>query len=178
MSQVEFLILIPGILIALALAEIIIYLGKAIRNKVKVYWELALLVLVSLDLLFGNWFAFYQRIQFINESYFSFLLINVVPILFFIYTALLIPEGALENDISDGKDHYLGNRKMIWGLLCLYVIGNYVTVTILGEDEFQIVRIIFIPLIGLNVFVDSKILRSSVMIAAVIIKYIQLIAEL
>ena len=171
MSQIEFLILIPGILIALALAEMIIYIGKAIRARVKVYWELVLLLVLSLDVLFGNWYAFFHRVQYIHESYFTFLLINLVPITFFIYAAILVPEGALDSRVSDGKDHYLSNRKMIWGLLSIYVLANYITVDVLVEDDLQLMRLVFFPLVGINVFVDNKYLRTSVIILAEIVRY-------
>ncbi len=173
MSQTEFLILIPGILIALSLAEMIIYVGKTIRYKVKVYWELGLLLFLSLDLLFGNWYAFYQRIQFIHESYGIFLLVNLVPIVFFIYSAVLVPENILDTNISDGKDHYLRNRKMIWALLTAYVFSNYLTVDLLlaQDNMLQIARAVFIPLVGANIFINSKYLRTGVILAAFIVRY-------
>ena len=83
-----------------------------------------------------NWFIMKSRLEFVSESFLNFLLMMVPPILFFLLISIFIPD---ENEKA--KEHFLGSRRIIFGIATLFVSSIIIAGYLNGEDDLQMLAI-------------------------------------
>jgi hypothetical protein len=171
MSKVEFLQMVPALLFGISLAEISMFLGKASKGKVKLYWEHLVIILIAFDAIIFNWYIFYDRINVMEESYLNFVIQILSPLACLIFVANLL----VENDFPEENriKYFMIHKKKIFLSLAVFVGINVSTVMYFHHyTHFGFFPLIPVVVMLINAFYDFKWLR----IMGYIIKGIQMIA--
>ncbi len=167
--------MVPALLYGISLAELALFLGKASKGEGRLYWEHLVLIAISFETITFNWYIFYDRLNFIENSYFSFIIQLISPMAAFIYVANLVVDN---NYPEEAADYYFQkHRKRMFLSLVFFVVVNVLTVFYFHSNFLA--QLGFMPLtpiavITINAFYDIKWLR----ILAYTVKFIQVIAVL
>jgi hypothetical protein len=158
MSKIEFLQMVPALLFGISLAELALFLGKASKDKRKLYWEHWILIVISFETIIFNWYIFYDRISNIEASYLNFLIQLLSPLASFIYVANLLVKNKFPDDPAE--KYFQQNRKRIFLSLTLFASVNAATVVYFNHNmQVGFLPVIPISIICVNAFYDLKWLR-------------------
>lgn len=157
MSKTEFLILIPGVLYGIGLADLLKLSFK------KYYFEAYLWGLIMLMVLVLHWFDLFENIGSITDHRGKFLLSLVVPLLYTTTCYNLTPD-------DESKVYFMDNRKKLFLLLASLSLSNTL-VQLLYEapDERLIIKLVIIPFLILAGYWNNLYFRISIAVAVFIL---------
>lgn len=158
MQTHSFLLIFYGALFALAVAELARTWKKLFYNP---YWEYTSWSVAFFFVAAYNWFGMQYRLEYLGESFLSYLFMMTPPLLFYLLVSVFTPEK--EEDV---KDHFLSERRSIFILLALFVLSN-VLVSLFTNDSsmnMNYARLIAIVLALLCAFSKKLILRIILLV--------------
>ena len=128
----NFLVIVPGIVLGLALVQLLNGLASAIQNRATVThsWIHALWYLTLFLLVIQHWYAIYSWRNF-GETFLSYLSFMVYPILLFIASALLMPVIELGQTVCL-RTHFFANRAWFFLIASAALIETLVRSIIFG----------------------------------------------
>jgi len=162
--------MVPALLFGISLAEISLFLGKASKGKVKLYWEHLVIIAIAFDAIIFNWYIFYDRINVMESGYLNFVIQILSPLACLIFVANLLVENDFPEEAK--SKYFLLHKKKIFLSLAVFVAINVSTVLYFNQTlHLGFVPIIPIFVILINAFYDIKWLR----VTGYIMKGIQII---
>ena len=168
MTKIEFLLMVPGLLYGISLAELALFMGKASSGGKKLYWEHVVLIILCFETILFSWFVFYDRIQHIEVGYSSFLIQLLAPVSSFIYVANLLIDNKYPDEPR--SKYFLIHRKRIFLSLALFALVNAFTVLYFHREIHIAAALPAVPVIVMlvNAFFNIKALRIFLYCAKVI----------
>lgn len=159
MTKTEFLLMVPGLLYGISLAELALFLGKASTGGKKLYWEHIVLMVLCFETIVFSWFVFYDRLDNITIGYSSFLIQLLPPVASFIYVANLLIDNKYPDEPR--SKYFLLHRKRIFLSLALFALVNAFTVLYFHREIHiaTILPVFPIVIMLLNAFFNLKPLR-------------------
>ena len=154
MDDPKTLLLIPGVIYGVGLAELI----KAFRPKV--YWEISVMASIMILTLIINWFLFSSRLSVVSENLGLFALTLITPMLFTRACSILSPDAGTQ----DTRAHYLEKIKPFFLLLAIHTSVNVIIQLLIQDDGFNILRYVIIPFLFASAFVHRLWLRIITMV--------------
>ena len=124
-SFTEYLTVFISFIYAFAVAEFFMSAGKILRerNRIIIYWEFAVWMIILLLTFIVMWYINWLRLVYIHQSLGYFFLLIIPPMLFFLLVAIFFPGFDGKNSI-DLKAHFLKNIRLIFIVLVAYLVTS------------------------------------------------------
>ena len=124
MSSFEYIFTLFGLLLGLALAEVLSGFSKALkaRTQVRIGWLTPLLgLLVMLDLT-SFWITAWDLREALPVRYWVLMLVLVHTGLYYLAATLIFPDDA--RAVPDHDEHYFGNKRLVLGAMLAANLPN------------------------------------------------------
>ena len=150
-DQFTFLATIPGIILGLAVVQILNGLANILQNirSVRTYWVHSIWMFILGLALIQHWYVLYSWRDF-GSNIVSYIFFMLYPINLFIASALLVPQIG-KNEEVDLKEHYYSKHKLFFGMMTLLMIESIARTTVLGRSNFFAVDTLY-RLVGFSLF--------------------------
>ncbi|XOV91729.1 MAG: hypothetical protein ACFHWX_16135 [Bacteroidota bacterium] len=168
----EYLSVFVALIFALAVGEFFLSIGSLIRsrNRVTLYWEFILWLLILLHFFIIAWFTGWPRFAYLKLSLFNYFLIISPYLVIFAIVAVYFPDISSHKEINL-KTHFQSSRKSFFILWAIYLIANFIIDLVMPTlfNSFTIwLEIVYILLLFIAAFYDKiwfRLLLALIMIA-------------
>lgn len=169
MDKQEFLLLIPAIIYGVAIVDLLKIFSHKRNYFEMVGWGIFVLIVVVF-----SWMELYQKLTLITSSNLSFFLIIGQAILYAQITNVITPE---EGD-KDTLTYFLKVKKLFFTLLAIAgVLGIIMRYTIYDDHSPEWIRPLAVALYIICAFSNSKWLRVSILITALILAVLRVFTD-
>jgi len=153
LSQFEYITVFLSIVMALAVAELLIGLGRLIRERdhVKIYWVHVGWMILGIIVLTSSWWSIWKVRSHVFASYFEFLSL-LLPSLFLVTISLLLSPPIDPGRPSDLREYYFRHIRWIAVLVAVQVAFVALSRVVLGVEGW------FAPVNGIRLIVAGVIL--------------------
>ena len=123
MSRFEYLTALLGIILAVAVTEVLLGVGRLIRERqqVKFYWVHVFWMFGLLVLMIQRWWAFWQFQELPLDSFATFLAFSM-PTFTFVLAALLITPKIPAQGILDLREYYFRQRVFFFPIVASILV--------------------------------------------------------
>ena len=133
-SHVEYLAVFLALIFAFVVAEFFMGWGQMLkrRGRYKSYWEHTLWTITFFVALLVNWFAIWPRLEYIDRSMLTFVILLIPALVFYIMGNFVFPKLKKQLDLKE----YLNDKSnIIFGLYGLYFLFQIGTDVFLEENK-------------------------------------------
>jgi hypothetical protein len=155
-SQSEYLTIFWSLLFAFVVAEYVISCGKLIKyyKRISFYWEfIAWLIVLLFDFII-TWYFNWLRMVYINENLFSFILLLLPSLSYFIIIVVFFPD--FSNKKIDLRAHFDEIARLFFFLYSVYLLINIVVDFVLPVEDYFYARFSFFVFLAITITLTIK----------------------
>lgn len=172
MSEFEYLSVLISIVVGLGISHLLAGMARVIRRRAEVRFYLpSVLWMGALFLAFIQiWWAIFERRVLETWTFPGFALVLAIPVLVYLLSYLLVPEGETDDGI-DLRARYFENRRWFFGILALVpltsLVQEYVLTGAIATGANPLFLLGFLALAVVGLLTRSDVVHRLVAVVAV-----------